>query len=134
MARLLLFVFTWTLVALAASCSKHDIRLKGIDDIDVNVAGIPEDINVNAPEDITIGPDFKGASALCDERYGKGTEASEDCFLDYRDYYRVSIGFSLDEIIEFCEDQYGSDSDIEECIQNLTNLFQSVGDLPTPGA
>ena len=68
---------------------------------------------LKAPEGITFGPDFEGAAAFCDERYGVDTDESEDCFQDYRNYFSAEVVLNLDSIVNYCEGNYDTEEEIE---------------------
>lgn len=113
MKNLLILTVLITLV----SCGKLKHEIEG-------------EAKVEVPESrISFEPDFEKAAAFCDERYGVKTEASEDCFEDFRDYYELEIKVDLDAIEEFCN-KYDTQDEIENCTSELLGLFGSMGASP----
>jgi hypothetical protein len=77
-------------------------------------------------EDVTVGPDFKSAAKFCDDRYGKNTEQSEECFLDYREYFTVRLKFdTIEGIIDFCELSYEEYDDVMDCVERHVQTASS---------
>lgn len=102
------------LILVTTSCGKlkHEVR------------GVPTNYKIDAPDNFTLGPDFEKAAKFCDKRYGKNTQASEDCFQDYRNYTKLSIGINLDELTNFCYAKYNSEQDRTSCIDELIDLIK----------
>lgn len=78
-------------------------------------------------EPITFGPDFEGAAAFCDERYGDNTEEAEACFIDYREYFKINLGIDTKSIEKFCNDSYTTEEAREQCITDLTDAISNIG-------
>lgn len=96
---------------------------------DFNFPDKPIDVEVdtNIPEEITFGPDIKGAGEYCDSRYGISTPGSEECFQDYLSYFNINIGLDLDALTNYCKSTYESENAVRECVQDLTNIFDNIG-------
>ena len=104
--------------ALLSSCG---MKIRGLESLEnIEAKG---DIKTDIPEKISFEPDFKNAIETCDNRYGVGTEESEDCFQDFRDYYKTSIGFDFSGLIEFCEERYNTELEIEACQDELLDII-----------
>jgi ABC-type Fe3+/spermidine/putrescine transport system ATPase subunit len=98
--RIVMFFKSLFILTLFISCGKTEIVTK----------------------DVEIGPDFKKAAKFCDDRYGKKTEESEQCFLDYREYFDIELELNtkiinIEDIIDFCEDNYVQPIEIINCIE-----------------
>src|SRR5690606_38619617 len=65
---------------------------------------------------ITLTVDFQGASDFCDRRYGKATEESEACFLDFRKFLQLSLS-----VPNFCALAYPKEGNAN-CLEELTKL------------
>jgi hypothetical protein len=130
------------LLTLLVSCGKIKHEIKAPKSIKVEApeeikVDVPEEIKVDAPEipeNITVGPDFEKAALFCDNRYGVLTDAAEECFYDYRNYYKVNVKLDINSIIEFCEQSYGEGEEATEaCIEDLITLFNQYTSGGTPG-
>jgi hypothetical protein len=104
------------LVIFGAGCSK-------LVDVDIPER-IDAEAEIIAPESLEFGPDFEKASEFCDNRYGPGTDESEACFQDYRNYYSIQLGLDLEALVDFCEER--AVGDVEACIEDLTNILSEV--------
>lgn len=80
-------------------------------------------LNVKGVDDVKVGPNFQKGAEFCDDRYGKGTDKAERCFEDYREYFNVKITFDVSSILDFCEEQNQTQQDIDECVDDILNLF-----------
>lgn len=83
----------------------------------VQVKGIPDQTNSQ------FGPDFAGAAAFCDSRYGTKSPAAEACFEDYRDYLKVRVYLDLSELQDYCNKAYQNPDDRAGCVNDLTALL-----------
>lgn len=106
-------LITLTCVIALTSCG---MKVKGLDSL--------ENINIKAPEDFTLGADFKKVAEFCDDRYGKKTLEAEACFKDYRDFYKLEISFDVTAFEDYCSQSYAGD-DIDSCIDDLLSIFNS---------
>ena len=99
------------------------MKIKGLENLESleNIEAKGE-IKTDLPDSIAFEPDFENAMLQCDIRYGVGTESSEDCFKDFRDYYKTTIGFDFSGIIEFCEQRYELEADQNECLDELVDI------------
>jgi len=88
--------------------SKH--KVNGKVEID------PKPISV-APVQVEIVPNFRDASNLCDERYGIDTEESDACFEEILNFFDSTVTIN-----DFCQDQYESEEDIQDCRDDLVKV------------
>lgn len=105
------------LFTLCFSCSKHSLKVKGLDNIKAKI---------DAPEAIELGPDFEKAANFCDNRYLPDFDAAESCFEDYRTFYAIKVTLDLTGILDFCEANYSNNQDVEECISDLTDILNNA--------
>jgi len=77
---------------------------------------------------VTIGPDFQGASAFCDTKYGAGTAASDSCFQAYMDYTKATVSVSLDlsSITAFCQEAYTDPVAQGTCVTDLADSLEQI--------
>lgn len=102
-----------TLTLLFMSCG---VRFKGLDNI-----------NVKTPETMNIQPDFERMATFCDERYGASTSEAEECFTDFRRYYKLDVSFDTGSIISFCEGTYTTPEEKAACKKEFSDFFSSIG-------
>lgn len=76
--------------------------------------------------DVKFGPNFEQASLFCDNKYGVGTVASEDCFEDYRKFFSPRIELDLASISNFCKGNYSTPEEIKECEKELLDIIKSA--------
>lgn len=86
----------------------------------VKVSGIPEKASAE------IGPDFEKAAKFCDDRYGKKSDESEDCFEDYRGYFDLKISLDLEGLEEFCEKVYVDQQEVNTCVEDLLGILNNA--------
>jgi hypothetical protein len=103
---------------LFASCGLDIGGLESLENVDVDA-----EVQTDIPDKINLEPDFENAMRVCDERYGAKTKESEECFEDFRNYYKTSFGLDLSGIIEFCEDRYNLEEEQELCQDELLNII-----------
>jgi len=97
------------------------LELGGLDSLEnINAEA---DIKTDIPDKINLEPDFEKAIEVCDNRYGANTEESEECFEDFRNYYKTTVGIDLSGIIEFCEDRYNTVEEQELCQDELLDII-----------
>jgi hypothetical protein len=82
-------------------------------------------VNTDLPDDFKVGPDFKYAAEFCDERYGKASQQSEECFIDYRTYLSPKVTLDFASINTFCKASYGSPEDIKGCQSDLLSIIKN---------
>jgi hypothetical protein len=111
-------LITLLALILTVSCAKIKHELEG-----------EAKAKIDAPESISFEPDFEKAAQFCDNRYGVGTEAAEDCFQDFRNYYDLEVKVDLDAISNFC-DKYDTQEEVNSCTSELLALFNSMGAAP----
>lgn len=97
---------TLTLLLLLTSCGKIKVE-----------AQVP---------DVKFGPNFEQASLFCDNKYGVGTVASEDCFEDYRKFFSPRIELDLASISNFCKGSYTTVEEIQACEQDLLDIIKNA--------
>lgn len=71
--------------------------------------------------DVQIGPNFEQVAKFCDERYGFKSEEAEQCFKDYREFYKIKIDIS-----SFCDQKYVELPDIQSCQQELLDILDLI--------
>lgn len=76
--------------------------------------------------DVKFGPNFEQASAFCDNKYGVGTVASEECFEDYRKFLSPRIEVDLASISNFCKGSYSTPEEVKECEQELLDIIKNA--------
>ena len=107
-------------IMIVSSCG---FKVKGLESLE-NIEAKAE-IETDIPDKISLEPDFDKAIKTCDDRYGKNTEESEECFQDFRDYYKTTVGFDFSGIIEFCEERYDTELEIDACQDELLNIVDT---------
>jgi len=108
------FIILFLLILITASCGKFKHELEG-----------EATAKVEAPERISLEPDFQKAAAFCDLRYKPNIVAAESCFLDFRTYYKPTVGIDLTQLVAYCANRYEVDQDIEDCEQDLLDIINS---------
>lgn len=81
-------------------------------------------VETQVPTDFKVGLDFQAASDFCDTRYGVGTEASEECFLDYRQFFSPKLKIDFTSIENFCKTNYTNEEDILGCQTDLLDIIR----------
>jgi len=104
------------ILTLLISCGKIEHKIKG-------------EAKVDVPTNISFQPDFEKAAKFCDDRYGVKTQASEECFDDFRNYYELEVKVDLSAITDFCS-KYDTQESINNCTNELLALFSSMGGSP----
>lgn len=87
-------------------------------------------VETNLPTSVKFGPDFEAASAFCDTKYGKDTQASEECFQDYRQYLKPKVTFDLTSIENFCRTNYSTSEDVRGCTDDLLDIIRGQSVSP----
>lgn len=108
--NIFILILMFIIINLLSSCGSK-IEVEGVDDVKT---------------ESKIGPDFEGAANFCDTRYGKLTQEAEACFEDYRNYFKINIELSFNEITDFCEEQFTNQSDIDICRTDLLSLLINI--------
>ena len=114
------------LLTLLCSCG---MKFKGLESLEK----IKVEVKTDIPDQISLEPDFDKAIATCNTRYGVNTKGSEECFEDFRNYYKTTIGFDFSGIIEFCEDRYNTELEIDACQDELLDIVD-VSELTNTNA
>ncbi len=104
----------YLLLLLIVSCGK------------IKVETTPVKVETNLPKSIGFGPDFQKAADFCDERYGKDTTESEDCFKDYRTFLSPKIAFDLANLDSFCNGRYTAIDDVKSCEDDLLSIISNA--------
>lgn len=107
-------------LTLLCSCGMDIGGLESLENIEAN-----GEIKTDLPENIAFEPDFEKAIKVCDNKYGKGTEESDECFKDFRNYYKTTVGFDFSGIIEFCEERYDTELEVDACQDELLDIVDS---------
>lgn len=76
--------------------------------------------------DVKFGPNFEQASAFCDNKYGVGMQASEECFEDYRKFLSPRVQVDLASISNFCQGSYTTPEDIQGCEKDLLEIIRNA--------
>lgn len=80
-------------------------------------------IETDLPDRISFEPDFQKAAKFCDDRYGEKTSEAEDCFQDFRDYYKATVGIDFDAILDYCAAKYEEEELINECEEDILDII-----------
>ena len=103
------------MIILICSCGmKHNV------DGDVKTES---EIETDLPDRISFEPDFEKAAKFCDDRYGEKTLEAEDCFQDFRDYYKATVGIGFDAILDYCSSKYEDQELINECESDILDII-----------
>lgn len=78
------------------------------------VTEIPE-----TKQNVIVNIQYQEIAEFCDRRYGEKSKESEDCFLDYRNFFDTEISFNTQGLLDFCKD-FDSPN---KCISDLSNLI-----------
>jgi len=102
------------ILLLVVSCGKLKIDTK------------PVKIENPGPLNVYVGPDFKAAAEFCDNRYGVKTEASEECFMDFRNYLSLTVSADTELVADYCGGRFTETADIEQCKIDFEDYFNDL--------
>ena len=83
-------------------------------------------VDVAANGQFSVQPNFEQAAAFCDDRYGSMSKEAEECFADFREYFKITVGVDLDSITKYCETKWKDDVSINSCEEELLEIISLV--------
>lgn len=105
------------LIYFATSCGLG-VKVKGLDELK------NAKIKIEAPEKISLEPDYKEMAKFCDDKYLPDEFSADECFRDLTRYYKLDFGPNFDSIINYCKRTYDIELEQKLCEEELFKFME----------